>query len=237
MSEVASQDTDGKGTSDALERVKPVSAGDFAALGASQRADSGTPSREPTAEGSKPANVSALPLKYSLRGGSGVGALPRPKGYSMTPSRLDCAARPSAPVRGPPIDSLPWMTPADVAAHNTEEDLWVILHGMVLDLTSYAPRHPGGIEHLITHAGTPVSLRIFRPPSTRSPCPLRALPPTPHRTLHRTPVSPPSLPRGGRDRPLRGAASQRPCAQRPPAIPRGTGPRPRALRPSPRPRP
>lgn len=32
----------------------------------------------------------------------------------------------------------------DVASHNTETDLWVIIEGRVFDLTDYLDSHPGG---------------------------------------------------------------------------------------------
>lgn len=32
----------------------------------------------------------------------------------------------------------------DVAAHNTPSDCWVIVHGLVYDVSEFVPRHPGG---------------------------------------------------------------------------------------------
>ncbi|KAJ5772228.1 hypothetical protein N7520_002757 [Penicillium odoratum] len=42
---------------------------------------------------------------------------------------------------------------ADVAAHNTRTDLWVIIHGKVYDLTKYVRDHPGGADVLYDVAG------------------------------------------------------------------------------------
>lgn len=42
---------------------------------------------------------------------------------------------------------------ADVAKHNTEEDLWVVIKDSVYDLTSYTSEHPGGPIVLANKAG------------------------------------------------------------------------------------
>ncbi|KAJ5632841.1 hypothetical protein N7490_009180 [Penicillium lividum] len=42
---------------------------------------------------------------------------------------------------------------ADVAAHKTRNDLWVIIHGKVYDLTKYVRDHPGGADVLCDVAG------------------------------------------------------------------------------------
>ncbi|GAA6052900.1 hypothetical protein JCM3770_004399 [Rhodotorula araucariae] len=42
---------------------------------------------------------------------------------------------------------------ADVAAHNSRESLWMIIHGKVYDLTDFAPSHPGGERILLKYAG------------------------------------------------------------------------------------
>ena len=41
---------------------------------------------------------------------------------------------------------------AEVARHNREGDLWVIIHGSVYDLSRY-DEHPGGIEPIVECAG------------------------------------------------------------------------------------
>ncbi|KWU47086.1 hypothetical protein RHOSPDRAFT_28145 [Rhodotorula sp. JG-1b] len=42
---------------------------------------------------------------------------------------------------------------SDVAAHNSADSLWMIIHGKVYDLTDFAPSHPGGIKILLKYAG------------------------------------------------------------------------------------
>ncbi|KAG8407754.1 hypothetical protein J3459_018385 [Metarhizium acridum] len=44
-------------------------------------------------------------------------------------------------------------TVADVAGHKTRDDLWVIIHGKVLDVTKYVRDHPGGADVLLDVAG------------------------------------------------------------------------------------
>ncbi|KAL2735585.1 cytochrome b5-like [Vespula squamosa] len=41
----------------------------------------------------------------------------------------------------------------EVARHNKEEDLWLVMHGGVYDLTDFVKNHPGGEEVLINLAG------------------------------------------------------------------------------------
>lgn len=41
----------------------------------------------------------------------------------------------------------------EVARHNSENDLWIIIHESVYDLTSFYKKHPGGEEVLLDLAG------------------------------------------------------------------------------------
>eukprot|EP00531_Pseudo-nitzschia_arenysensis_P017151 CAMPEP_0116122814 /NCGR_PEP_ID=MMETSP0329-20121206/4414_1 /TAXON_ID=697910 /ORGANISM="Pseudo-nitzschia arenysensis, Strain B593" /LENGTH=1127 /DNA_ID=CAMNT_0003616685 /DNA_START=306 /DNA_END=3689 /DNA_ORIENTATION=- len=42
----------------------------------------------------------------------------------------------------------------ELAKHNTEEDLWVAIHGVVYDLTEFAHEHPAGFKSIFDLAGT-----------------------------------------------------------------------------------
>jgi nitrate reductase (NAD(P)H) len=47
--------------------------------------------------------------------------------------------------------------PNEVAKHNTEDDLWVTIDGIVYDLTEFTVMHPGGIASIVVNAGRDVT--------------------------------------------------------------------------------
>lgn len=53
---------------------------------------------------------------------------------------------------------LEYLTRDQVTPHNNAEDCWVILHGLVFDVTPYLRYHPGGQSILLRYAGTDVSV-------------------------------------------------------------------------------
>lgn len=44
-----------------------------------------------------------------------------------------------------------------VAKHNQREDCWVIMNGIVLDITHFLKYHPGGADILIKYAGQDIT--------------------------------------------------------------------------------
>jgi len=51
-------------------------------------------------------------------------------------------------------EQLPSINMNELAKHNTEEDLWVAIHGNVYDLTEFAHEHPAGFKSIFDLAGT-----------------------------------------------------------------------------------
>ncbi|KAI9475878.1 MAG: FMN-dependent dehydrogenase-domain-containing protein [Benjaminiella poitrasii] len=45
------------------------------------------------------------------------------------------------------------ISPEEVAKHKTKDDVWVIIHGKVYDLTQFLPEHPGGQKIIMKYAG------------------------------------------------------------------------------------
>ncbi|KAI1326841.1 FMN-dependent dehydrogenase-domain-containing protein [Xylariaceae sp. FL0255] len=41
----------------------------------------------------------------------------------------------------------------EISAHQSLDNLWVVVDGVVYDLTEFAPEHPGGVNVLLQHAG------------------------------------------------------------------------------------
>ncbi|KAJ1948834.1 hypothetical protein FBU59_001413 [Linderina macrospora] len=40
-----------------------------------------------------------------------------------------------------------------ISKHNTRDDIWVVIHNKVYDITKFLDEHPGGEEVLLEHAG------------------------------------------------------------------------------------
>jgi cytochrome b involved in lipid metabolism len=52
---------------------------------------------------------------------------------------------------------LPVYSKDQVSTHNSEESMWIIIHGFVLDVTSFILDHPGGAKTLKKYAGKDAS--------------------------------------------------------------------------------
>lgn len=46
------------------------------------------------------------------------------------------------------------ITLSELALHNSQTSCWVVYEGNVYDLTSWLPRHPGGINAILPYCGT-----------------------------------------------------------------------------------
>ena len=45
----------------------------------------------------------------------------------------------------------------EVAKHNSKEDLWIAVKGVVMDVTNWVDEHPGGPQALFSHMGRDAS--------------------------------------------------------------------------------
>jgi cytochrome b involved in lipid metabolism len=54
---------------------------------------------------------------------------------------------------GKPIPDFATYTMEDVAKHNTKADCWLVIDGIVLDLTDYLKKHPGGPLSILPFKG------------------------------------------------------------------------------------
>ncbi|PPQ93673.1 hypothetical protein CVT25_012732 [Psilocybe cyanescens] len=84
------------------------------------------------------------------KAGGRLGAL---AGQLGSPSAAPAAAA-STPAVAPAASTASGeYTVAEVAKHNTKDDVWVIIDGQVLDVTSFLPDHPGGEKAILLYAG------------------------------------------------------------------------------------
>lgn len=59
----------------------------------------------------------------------------------------------AAPAAGGAVAGSPGFSMDEVAKHTTKDDCWVVLHGRVLNVTSFLKDHPGGELAILTFAG------------------------------------------------------------------------------------
>ena len=77
----------------------------------------------------------------------------KPRSRSSTPKKVTTTT-PTTTTPTPTVTSVTTSTSShqytwqQVAQHNTQDDLWVIIHDKVYDITSWVDRHPGGVEML-----------------------------------------------------------------------------------------
>ena len=90
------------------------------------------------------------------KAGGRLGALAGQLGGSSSSSSASAPAQSNAGTTSGPAQSSSASkeyTAADVAKHKTKDDIWVIVNGQVLDVTSFLPDHPGGEKAILLYAG------------------------------------------------------------------------------------
>ncbi|KAK3393587.1 flavocytochrome c [Podospora didyma] len=99
------------------------------------------------------------PGKISVEWGSGSGSsnsdAPSQQAVSVTGPGPKKDGQQAAKASSPKKFSVPEkeFTMEEVAKHNTKEDLWVVVKGVVLDLTNWLDEHPGGPQALLNFMG------------------------------------------------------------------------------------
>jgi hypothetical protein len=72
---------------------------------------------------------------------------------STTTQNNPSAPPPPAPTPTPPQPTAGVITRTQLAAHNMQSDCWIAYKGIVYDLTSWIPRHPGGATAISRYCG------------------------------------------------------------------------------------
>jgi nitrate reductase (NAD(P)H) len=86
-----------------------------------------------------------------------VATKPVSAGFGKLLEVLDASTDPAAAAPAPTQQTGPAVklfTMAEVEAHNTEKDCWIIVKDRVYDCTEYLDLHPGGIESIVINGGT-----------------------------------------------------------------------------------
>ncbi|KAF5386138.1 hypothetical protein D9615_002340 [Tricholomella constricta] len=84
------------------------------------------------------------------KAGGRLSALAGQLGSGSAPAAAAPASAPAAPAAKAVSASY---TMAEVAKHNKKDDVWVVVDGQVLDVTSFLPDHPGGEKAILLYAG------------------------------------------------------------------------------------
>ena len=119
------------------------------------------PLAAPVAEGVLAGGPRLLPTVSPISTGNegeAVGELPTIASASVT--SFDGSNYPVSPIsqstlipRAAVVGSNEGVTRAEVAKHNTPDDAWVVLDGVVYDLTRFMANHPGGSRVIMAGAG------------------------------------------------------------------------------------
>lgn len=79
--------------------------------------------------------------------------LPQTHSSSRVPERGDRCREMAPPVSELSTRALPLLTREEVAKHKKHDDLWIVIHGNVYNVSNWSRRHPGGEKVLQHHGG------------------------------------------------------------------------------------
>jgi len=89
-------------------------------------------------------------VNMNISWGANANASQPPAVCAAAPAPKPAAAPAPAPVAPVEMKEYTW---EQVAAHNKEDDCWVVVNGEVLDVTKFLPDHPGGKKAILLFAG------------------------------------------------------------------------------------
>lgn len=92
------------------------------------------------------------PGKVSVEWANGTTASAAPATQTTSATPTAEAAKPSQPVKKFAIPDKEF-TLEEVAKHNKKDDLWVVVKGVVMDLTNWLDEHPGGPQAIMNFMG------------------------------------------------------------------------------------
>lgn len=65
-------------------------------------------------------------------------------------------------VEEPDLENVQGYTLEDVAKHNKNDNIWIVLDGKVIDVTNFLSDHPGGRDILMSVAGEDASQNFIK---------------------------------------------------------------------------
>ncbi|KAI0319590.1 FAD binding domain-containing protein [Amylostereum chailletii] len=91
--------------------------------------------------------------KIAEKAAGRLGALAGHLDAQPSSSSAPAASSSSSSAPAPSSGGAKSFTMAEVAAHNKKDDVWVVVDGQVLDVTTFLPDHPGGEKAILLYAG------------------------------------------------------------------------------------